>query len=381
MTTSVPPQQPPQPTRRGLAITAMLLGLFALLTVAVGMLWFTGALAAVFACTGVAAALAAITLGVVSLVKRQPRAPGITGVSAAVLACAVAAVWGLVAVTGLLFAPDGVPQELRAAPEPAVPDDDGTDAGSGTALAPTRTPSNAGGVFFIADDGDAPSVLQDTPSELSTVGGNARLAPSHDPRHHVRVYVDYRCPHCAAFDAANGNVLEEVVAGGDAVVEVVPLTFLDRQADTAYSSRAANAMLCVAHAQPGDAWAAHAALLDPDFQPDATADRTDEDILAHLGRELDAVTEDTAECVTNGTHVAHAQDLTRWAFDHPVPGAQDPALAVQGTPFVLVDGVPFEGTITDPASLVAFLDAFGVDASDLPHDEADTPTPSTGVAT
>src|SRR5690606_11341051 len=112
--------------------------------------------------------------------------------------------------------------------------------------------------------------------------GNSPTAPSVDRDSGVAdviVYLDYRCPYCMQFEEANGAFLEAALASGAATVQVVPLTFLDRIDPTAYSSRAAGAMACLADSQPDAAWRAHAALLSESWQPSESEAAPDTDAL------------------------------------------------------------------------------------------------------
>ncbi|MGW5571811.1 DsbA family protein [Nocardia thailandica] len=67
-----------------------------------------------------------------------------------------------------------------------------------------------------------------------------------DAKVKIRVVADLQCPACKAFEAANGQALEDAVADGTAVVEYQIISFLDRASTNQYSSRAANASFCLA---------------------------------------------------------------------------------------------------------------------------------------
>ena len=66
----------------------------------------------------------------------------------------------------------------------------------------------------------------------------------------IKVYIDYQCPFCADFEAANAPQIKEWVASGSATLEVHPISFLDRASTNDYSTRAANAAICVAENSP-----------------------------------------------------------------------------------------------------------------------------------
>ncbi|WP_417221371.1 DsbA family protein [Arthrobacter sp.] len=67
---------------------------------------------------------------------------------------------------------------------------------------------------------------------------------------HVVVYADMSCPICKQFEAQYGADLTKMSKDGDIELEYRIATFLDRTSPTNYSSRAANAVACVADSKP-----------------------------------------------------------------------------------------------------------------------------------
>lgn len=173
----------------------------------------------------------------------------------------------------------------------------------------------------------------------------------------ILIFVDYRCPACVLFEATNSKTLEEIVTGGEATLEIRPLTFLDRiDPDDAYSTRAAAAQACVVDGQPELAWATHELLLDPNFVPGAEGAGHTEEAFVHAFDEVgDGLTGDVQSCIESRTFVPFASAMNQWSFQNPVPHAEDASLVVQGTPTVLVNGVLFEGAPGDGAAFDAFL--------------------------
>ncbi len=217
-----------------------------------------------------------------------------------------------------------------------------------------------GGIVFVERDGAVDLLPSDAPS------GNAVPAPVDaagiGAQHHIRVYLDYRCPFCSLFEEANADTLEEAVLQGGSAVEIHPLTFLDRvSAGSAYSSRAAGAIECVADAQPEATWEAHQALLAQSFQPkEGIAGHDNAALIAELDRATGGLNNDARSCIEQERFVPFAQALNDWSFANPVPGAKEAGLKVTGTPFVLVDGVPYPGDPEDPEAFRAFLTQQGV---------------------
>lgn len=67
---------------------------------------------------------------------------------------------------------------------------------------------------------------------------------------HVVIYADMSCPVCKQFEAQYGTDLTKMAKSGDITLEYRIATFLDRTSPTNYSSRAANAVACVADSKP-----------------------------------------------------------------------------------------------------------------------------------
>src|SRR5690606_11469343 len=97
---------------------------------------------------------------------------------------------------------------------------------SGDTLAATSTPALESGALPVANTA--------TSDPLSIV-----------------IYVDYMCPYCSQFESVNGSLVEQLVTSGVATLEIHPIAILDNSSQgTKYSTRAANAMACVANYAP-----------------------------------------------------------------------------------------------------------------------------------
>ncbi|MFH8252127.1 DsbA family protein [Microbacterium sp. B2969] len=60
-------------------------------------------------------------------------------------------------------------------------------------------------------------------------------------------YIDFMCPICNQFEQAYGDTIEGLVNDGSMTLNIHPISILDRSSQgTQYSTRAANAMYCVA---------------------------------------------------------------------------------------------------------------------------------------
>lgn len=320
----------------GLSTAAMALGLAGLVTVIISALyWGLGAI------LGGLLGITAVALGIFGVISRRRRVPAIVGIASGALALGVALVLGVVsAVTfaGSLTDPSGA-----AAGAPSAHDEA---QGSEEAM-PWPENMATGGIVFDRD-GIVRSQVPASGTPGTAAGGGAA--------HSVRVYVDYRCPSCAVFEAANGELLEQLIESGQATVEITPLTFLDRISPDQYSSRASATMACVADAQPDAAWQVHRHLFDPSVQPAETTGGLDNGALIDAVDEAaDGANDEVRSCIESERFVPFAQALNGWVFDTPVPGAEDPQLTVTGTPFVVVDGVPFTGSPDDAQAFADFL--------------------------
>ena len=66
----------------------------------------------------------------------------------------------------------------------------------------------------------------------------------------ITMYVDGNCVHCAEFEQTYGEQINQWLDAGDITVEYRNVGYLDPGSNTNYSSRAANALACVADQSP-----------------------------------------------------------------------------------------------------------------------------------
>ncbi|UBH05232.1 hypothetical protein K8P10_000743 [Leucobacter sp. Psy1] len=227
-------------------------------------------------------------------------------------------------------------------------DDQSSEAGGVEWPANMRT----GGILFESGTGGLAPVLSEAPEEGAVpepVATDRASGPLD-----IQLYVDYRCPACAAFEAENAALLEAAVTSGEATLELRPMTFLDD--DTQYSSRAAGAVACVVDAQPELAWDAHTALLDSRVQPGHEAPGLENDeIVAVIERATGGLDGATRSCIEDERFAPFAQALNAWASSTAVPEADADDVTVAHTPFVVAGGAVYEGDASDGAAFAAFL--------------------------
>lgn len=329
---------PERPSPRGsgaLSIASMGAGLAGIVTAVISLLYFApGAILAAFL------GLAAVVLGIFGLISRLLKVPAFVGVISGAISVVAAIIVGIM----LLI--------VSATPT----------AGGGSISAPGQSGTNAeivwprnmatGAVTFTAD-GVAPS---DAP-------GSEAPEPTDSiaTKHRVQLYVDYRCPYCGQFESTNGATLDQIVSSGQVTLELTPLSFLDRIGTDYYSSRAAGALACVADAQPEAAWDVNRHLFDRSVQPAESTPGLDNDALIDaVDAGAGGLNDDARSCIETEKFVPFAQALNSWAFANPVPHAEDPDLAITGTPFVVVDGVPYSGALDDSGAFTKFLAGQGI---------------------
>ncbi|WP_330233278.1 DsbA family protein [Nocardia sp. NBC_00508] len=202
------------------------------------------------------------------------------------------------------------------------------------------------------DPGPAPSIAATgnlnsggVPGSI-TDNGAVRLGKP-DAKVTVRVVADLQCPACKAFEAANGQVLEDAVNNGTAVVEYNVIAFLDKASTTRYSSRAANASYCVAEADPTkyQDWLKTMFAQQP---PEGGAGLTD-DQLIQIAKSVGYTDDAVAQCISEPEYDKYIQARTKDVLES----------GIQSTPSVFVNGKKIEASqeIFGPAGLAPVITA------------------------
>lgn len=157
--------------------------------------------------------------------------------------------WGVVigvvvvvaVVVGVIFM-----NSARSIPDAGPAPSAGNDQGGITLTSTTElAPGDEGLGEVDATTVEVPEATDEAPSTVP--GGEDR--PEGEPAQ-IIVYADANCVHCASFEAENAEQLNQWLDAGEATVEYRMLDFLDNPATGNYSSRAANASVCVAEESP-----------------------------------------------------------------------------------------------------------------------------------
>lgn len=140
----------------------------------------------------------------------------------------------------------------------------------------------------------------------------------------VTAVEDFQCPACKQFEAISGETLSELIADNTIAVDYKPIAILDRMSSTNYSTRAANASLCVADADISKWPAWHTAMFDQ--QPaEGGAGLTDDELVSIAS----GAGVDIASCVADGTYTDYVASQTQAVLDEGVTGT--PTVSVNGT--------------------------------------------------
>lgn len=202
-------------------------------------------------------------------------------------------------------------------------------------------------------------------------------SPSNSPADvlDIRVYLDYMCPYCGAFEAANAPQIKKLVQDGAATLEIHPVSILDRSSlGTNYSTRAANAAACVANFSP-DNFFDFSAILFANQPKENSAGLNDGQLIAFAKEVGVSKFTNITSCITKQTFKSWVTDATQRFATNPIPGVATQPSQPGSTPAVFVNGQIYNATLTttgefDPQDFSAFI------VKVLGSDFANSPTPS-----
>lgn len=236
--------------------------------------------------------------------------------------------WGIIggvlavlAVIAVVIVSSIRPDVPAAGPAPAH----GNEYGGITLASPTELAATA------ASTVDAEAALEETSDTPAGVEADAGPGPVQ-----VVAWVDVNCVHCADFEATYSAQIQQWLDDGDVTLEYRTVAFLDRNSTSAYSSRAANALACVADTAP-QAYQPFTQALFGNFPNGELGD----DELSDLAESSGAG--DISTCVDEGT-------FRPWV-DFTTNAASSSGIA--GTPTVYIDGEP----LASPADFVTGVEA------------------------
>ncbi|GMA30337.1 DsbA family protein [Litorihabitans aurantiacus] len=167
----------------------------------------------------------------------------------------------------------------------------------------------------------------------------------------LQVYIDFMCPYCGDFEAANKGDLEELRAAGDLNVTYHLMSNLDRASNgTQFSTRSANAAATVASESPEHFVAFVEGVFDnqPSEGSEGLSDAQMAEIAVGVG-----VPQEVADSFSAGTYNEWVGVATRQAQRE----------GVRGTPTVKLDGETVSGNevaYNQPGALATWLAEEGV---------------------
>jgi protein-disulfide isomerase len=164
----------------------------------------------------------------------------------------------------------------------------------------------------------------------------------------MRVVADLQCPACQAFEAANGQTIEDAVNSGTVAVEYDLIAFLDQSSSgTRYSSRAANAAYCVADSDPAKflPWL----LTMYKQQPPEGGTGLPDDKIVQIAQQAGYTDPAVAQCITSDKYDGYVQKNTK-----DVLGS-----GIHSTPSVFVNGkeVTAEQELMEPGGIKKTIEA------------------------
>lgn len=166
---------------------------------------------------------------------------------------------------------------------------------------------------------------------------------------HLVVYLDLQCPVCKSFEQLNGSHIQNWAKSGTVAVEYRPIAFLDDSSNgNRYSSRAANAMGCVADSQPKKYM--HTLTTMFGKQPEENGHgMTDKQLIAGI-KSAGVDVHKKIDTAKNGKKPTVAKCISNETFKKSVAYSTSQALKkIQATPTVLLNGKEVSGkTWQDP---------------------------------
>ena len=186
----------------------------------------------------------------------------------------------------------------------------------------------------------------------------------------IQMYVDYLCPVCGDFEKTNGDYISSLMENGKTTVEIHPITILDRLSQgTKYSTRAANAAACVANYSPNQFYDFHNLLFANQPAENTTA-LTDAQLIDYATQAKVDATTSVSACITGQEFKAWVNASSARALNGPIPNSN--VAKVEGTPTIIVNGLKYEGSVSDLPSFQAFV----LQAAGTAFNEKSTPTPT-----
>jgi protein-disulfide isomerase len=159
-------------------------------------------------------------------------------------------------------------------------------------------------------------------------------------------YIDFMCPICNQFEQAYGEAIQGLVDDGTITLGIHPIAILDDKSQgTEYSTRAANAMYCVA-VQDAEAAVPFMQAMYQNQPQEGSTGLTDEQILQIASG---AGVTGIDSCVKDGRYSSYVTTMTEKTPVQPGAGGI-------GTPTIAINGeVISNSTLPQPADLASLF--------------------------
>ena len=193
--------------------------------------------------------------------------------------------------------------------------------------------------------GNSQATAPGDPPEASNIDAETGAIAVGDGADELATYIDFMCPVCGQFEELYGETIEGLVDDGSITLNIHPISILDRASQgTEYSTRSANAMYCVAVADP-EASLPFLQAMYANQPAESTPGLTDDQILEIAsGVGVSGID----DCVNDGRYSKYVTAMTE---ETPV----QPGAAGIGTPTVMLNGEFVELTGDPQADLVDAL--------------------------
>lgn len=200
--------------------------------------------------------------------------------------------------------------------------------------------TGGGGETQIVETAGMPAGSDAVPTDTSEVTAPAR----------IRTYIDFSCEYCKMFEDANGEQIEQLVASGQATLEVVPVAILGD-----YSVRAASAASCMAALQPTSFFDMLTVMYAQQPAEGGSGYSNQEILDLWTGGGIQPSAE-LSQCVTDTRYDEWIAARTNAVTSDPA--IQNPATGSFGTPTVFVNDVRYQPTaLGDPQEFADFVAA------------------------
>ncbi|MDQ1597242.1 MAG: hypothetical protein QOI70_666 [Microbacteriaceae bacterium] len=190
----------------------------------------------------------------------------------------------------------------------------------------------------------------------------------------IQVYLDYQCPICGQFEAANASQIKTLISSGAVTEEIHPIAILDSQSlGKKYSTRAANAAACVANYSPNSFFAFNA-LLFANQPKENTEGLTDAKLISLVKQAKVSTVDSVSDCITSQKFKSWVAAATTRAFTGPIPHSNVPK--VVETPTIIINGKKYQGAVDDARQFAAAVSKAAGDSFSANSTPSPSPSPS-----